>query len=168
MSSDGGRLYVPEQAQGFHGEIEDFLLWLTRMESQLSASKPTGGLPETAREQLNAHMVISWGRFLVLSIPQAFVCQISASKLLLYVFDGKGDESFSALLQINLHLMPGQASQCFKHRPLLKVARCCHCAAYPELNFLITLSCRELQPLSELLLCLTLRCCLACRSCTAS
>uniref|UniRef100_A0A8C3FQD0 Microtubule actin crosslinking factor 1 n=1 Tax=Chrysemys picta bellii TaxID=8478 RepID=A0A8C3FQD0_CHRPI len=46
-----------QQAQGFHGEIEDFLLWLTRMESQLSASKPTGGLPETAREQLNAHMV---------------------------------------------------------------------------------------------------------------
>ncbi|KAM9116259.1 microtubule-actin cross-linking factor 1 isoform 9-T9 [Pangshura tecta] len=45
-----------QQAQGFHGEIEDFLLWLTRMESQLSASKPTGGLPETAREQLNAHM----------------------------------------------------------------------------------------------------------------
>uniref|UniRef100_A0A663FJD4 Microtubule actin crosslinking factor 1 n=1 Tax=Aquila chrysaetos chrysaetos TaxID=223781 RepID=A0A663FJD4_AQUCH len=46
-----------QQAQGFHGEIEDFLLWLTRMESQLSASKPTGGLPETAREQLNAHML---------------------------------------------------------------------------------------------------------------
>uniref|UniRef100_H0YSU6 Microtubule actin crosslinking factor 1 n=1 Tax=Taeniopygia guttata TaxID=59729 RepID=H0YSU6_TAEGU len=52
-----------QQAQGFHGEIEDFLLWLTRMESQLSASKPTGGLPETAREQLNAHMVISQERF---------------------------------------------------------------------------------------------------------
>nr|XP_056702719.1 microtubule-actin cross-linking factor 1 [Euleptes europaea] len=45
-----------QQAQGFHGEIEDFILWLTRMESQLSASKPTGGLPETAREQLSAHM----------------------------------------------------------------------------------------------------------------
>ncbi|XP_060547374.1 microtubule-actin cross-linking factor 1 isoform X19 [Pantherophis guttatus] len=45
-----------QQAQGFHGEIEDFLLWLTRMESQLSASKPTGGLPETAREQLDVHM----------------------------------------------------------------------------------------------------------------
>ncbi|XP_070621008.1 microtubule-actin cross-linking factor 1 isoform X2 [Erythrolamprus reginae] len=45
-----------QQAQGFHGEIEDFLLWLTRMESQLLASKATGGLPETAREQLNAHM----------------------------------------------------------------------------------------------------------------
>uniref|UniRef100_A0A8I5R5K5 Microtubule actin crosslinking factor 1 n=1 Tax=Papio anubis TaxID=9555 RepID=A0A8I5R5K5_PAPAN len=45
-----------QQAQGFHSEIEDFLLELTRMESQLSASKPTGGLPETAREQLDTHM----------------------------------------------------------------------------------------------------------------
>ncbi|XP_027720437.1 microtubule-actin cross-linking factor 1 isoform X3 [Vombatus ursinus] len=45
-----------QQAQGFHSEIEDFLLGLTRMESQLSSSKPTGGLPETAREQLSAHM----------------------------------------------------------------------------------------------------------------
>ncbi|XP_074073694.1 microtubule-actin cross-linking factor 1 isoform X3 [Macrotis lagotis] len=45
-----------QQAQGFHSEIEDFLLGLTRMENQLSSSKPTGGLPETAREQLDAHM----------------------------------------------------------------------------------------------------------------
>lgn len=45
-----------QQAQGFHSEIEEFLLELNRMESQLSASKPTGGLPETAREQLDAHM----------------------------------------------------------------------------------------------------------------
>ncbi|XP_031818078.1 microtubule-actin cross-linking factor 1 isoform X23 [Sarcophilus harrisii] len=44
------------QAQGFHSEIEDFLLGLTKMENQLSSSKPTGGLPETAREQLDAHM----------------------------------------------------------------------------------------------------------------
>ena len=50
------------KAQGFHSEIEDFLLELTRMETQLSASKPTGGLPETAREQLDTHMVMeaSW------------------------------------------------------------------------------------------------------------
>lgn len=46
-----------QKAQGFHSEIEEFLLELNRMESQLSASKPTGGLPETAREQLDAHMV---------------------------------------------------------------------------------------------------------------
>lgn len=47
-----------QKAQSFHCEIEDFLLELTRMETQLSASKPTGGLPETAREQLDTHMVI--------------------------------------------------------------------------------------------------------------
>ncbi|XP_027744474.1 LOW QUALITY PROTEIN: dystonin [Empidonax traillii] len=44
------------QAQGFHGEVEDLQQWLTDTEHQLLASKPVGGLPETAREQLNAHM----------------------------------------------------------------------------------------------------------------
>jgi len=45
------------QAEGFHGDLEEFLQWLRRTESQLSAAKPTGGLPETAREQLQQHMV---------------------------------------------------------------------------------------------------------------
>lgn len=31
--------------------------WLTDTERQLLASKPVGGLPETAKEQLNTHMV---------------------------------------------------------------------------------------------------------------
>uniref|UniRef100_A0A8C3RHV2 Dystonin n=1 Tax=Cyanoderma ruficeps TaxID=181631 RepID=A0A8C3RHV2_9PASS len=44
------------QAQGFHGEVEDLQQWLTDTERQLLTSKPVGGLPETAREQLNAHM----------------------------------------------------------------------------------------------------------------
>ncbi|XP_075305600.1 microtubule-actin cross-linking factor 1 isoform X16 [Odontesthes bonariensis] len=44
-----------QQAEGFHGELEEFLQWLRRTESQLSAAKPTGGLPETAREQLQQH-----------------------------------------------------------------------------------------------------------------
>ncbi|NXJ22954.1 DYST protein, partial [Dicrurus megarhynchus] len=44
------------QAQGFHGEVEDLQQWLTDTERQLLASRPVGGLPETAREQLNAHM----------------------------------------------------------------------------------------------------------------
>uniref|UniRef100_A0A8D0BYN7 Dystonin n=1 Tax=Salvator merianae TaxID=96440 RepID=A0A8D0BYN7_SALMN len=44
------------QAQGFHGEVEDLQQWLTETERQLLASKPVGGLPETAREQLNNHM----------------------------------------------------------------------------------------------------------------
>ncbi|XP_070702106.1 microtubule-actin cross-linking factor 1, isoforms 1/2/3/4 [Pempheris klunzingeri] len=45
-----------QQAEGFHGELEEFLQWLRRTESQLSAAKPTGGLPETAREQLQQHL----------------------------------------------------------------------------------------------------------------
>ncbi|KAJ8268214.1 hypothetical protein COCON_G00133860 [Conger conger] len=45
-----------QQAEGFHGELEEFLQWLRRTESQLSSAKPTGGLPETAREQLQQHV----------------------------------------------------------------------------------------------------------------
>ncbi|XP_053459746.1 dystonin isoform X27 [Nycticebus coucang] len=46
------------QAKGFHGEIEDLQQWLTDTERHLLASKPLGGLPETAKEQLNVHMEI--------------------------------------------------------------------------------------------------------------
>ncbi|XP_077018255.1 dystonin isoform X18 [Tamandua tetradactyla] len=46
------------QAKGFHGEIEDLQQWLTETERHLLASKPVGGLPETAKEQLNAHMEV--------------------------------------------------------------------------------------------------------------
>ncbi|XP_020954231.1 dystonin isoform X10 [Sus scrofa] len=46
------------QAKGFHGEIEDLQQWLSDTERHLLASKPLGGLPETAREQLNAHLEI--------------------------------------------------------------------------------------------------------------
>ncbi|XP_072103464.1 microtubule-actin cross-linking factor 1 isoform X16 [Mobula birostris] len=51
-----------QQAEGFHSEIEDFLQWLSRVENQLAVSKSTGGLPETAREQLNAHLDL-YGEF---------------------------------------------------------------------------------------------------------
>ncbi|MGH0168380.1 UNVERIFIED_CONTAM: hypothetical protein FKN15_066192 [Acipenser sinensis] len=44
------------QAQGFHGEIEDLHKWLKDTERQLLASQAVGGLPETAREQLNSHL----------------------------------------------------------------------------------------------------------------
>ncbi|KAG8444908.1 hypothetical protein GDO86_009892 [Hymenochirus boettgeri] len=44
------------QAQGFHSEIEEMHQWLTDTERHLLASKPFGGLPETAREQLNTHL----------------------------------------------------------------------------------------------------------------
>ncbi|KAM6186016.1 dystonin isoform 4-T4 [Rhynchocyon petersi] len=46
------------QAKGFHGEIEDLQQWLTDTERHLLASKPLGGLPETAKEQLSAHMEV--------------------------------------------------------------------------------------------------------------
>ena len=45
------------QAQGFHGEIEDMQQWLKDTERQLLASKAVGGLPDSAREQLNVHLV---------------------------------------------------------------------------------------------------------------
>ncbi|TRY65251.1 hypothetical protein DNTS_014059 [Danionella cerebrum] len=44
------------QAQGFHGEIEDLQQWLKDTERQLLSSKPLGGLPDTAREQLDTHL----------------------------------------------------------------------------------------------------------------
>ncbi|XP_078069449.1 dystonin isoform X8 [Mustelus asterias] len=44
------------QAQGFQSEIENMQQWLVETERQLSASKPVGGLPETAREQLHVHL----------------------------------------------------------------------------------------------------------------
>ncbi|XP_024916584.1 dystonin isoform X7 [Cynoglossus semilaevis] len=44
------------QAQGFHGEIEDMQQWLKDTDRQLLASKAVGGLPDTAREQLNTHL----------------------------------------------------------------------------------------------------------------
>ncbi|XP_068613208.1 dystonin-like [Brachionichthys hirsutus] len=44
------------QAQGFHGDIEDMQQWLKDTERQLLASKAVGGLPDTAREQLSAHL----------------------------------------------------------------------------------------------------------------
>ncbi|XP_048386213.1 dystonin isoform X1 [Stegostoma tigrinum] len=44
------------QAQGFQSEIENMQRWLVDTERQLSASKPVGGLPETAKEQLNVHL----------------------------------------------------------------------------------------------------------------
>ncbi|XP_072912635.1 dystonin isoform X3 [Hemitrygon akajei] len=47
------------QAQGFQSEIDDMQRWLVETERQLSASKPLGGLPETAREQLNAHLELN-------------------------------------------------------------------------------------------------------------
>lgn len=41
----------------FNAEIGDLLSWLSEVDSVVVASKPVGGLPETATEQLERFMV---------------------------------------------------------------------------------------------------------------
>ncbi|GFQ91888.1 hypothetical protein TNCT_652961 [Trichonephila clavata] len=45
-----------KEAQQFHQDIQDLLMWLNDIDGHLVTSKPVGGLPETAREQLNKFM----------------------------------------------------------------------------------------------------------------
>ncbi|XP_061424766.1 microtubule-actin cross-linking factor 1-like isoform X14 [Lethenteron reissneri] len=45
-----------KQAQGFQGEVQGLMSWLARLDGQMAMARPPGGLPETAREQLNAHL----------------------------------------------------------------------------------------------------------------
>ena len=45
------------QAKGFHGELQDMLLRLSEIDGQLITSQPVGGLPDTAKEQLERFMV---------------------------------------------------------------------------------------------------------------
>jgi hypothetical protein len=56
MMDDSKTLCLP-QAQGFTGELQDVLLKLNDLEGQLITSKPVGGMPETAKEQLDKFMV---------------------------------------------------------------------------------------------------------------
>lgn len=44
------------EAQSFNAEIQDLLSWLTDVDGAIVASKPVGGLPETASEQLERFM----------------------------------------------------------------------------------------------------------------
>ena len=44
-------------AQAFAAEIQDLLHWLNDVDGALSTTKPVGGLPETAAEQLARFMV---------------------------------------------------------------------------------------------------------------
>ena len=46
------------ESQGLAQEIQDMLSWLNEIDNQISTSKPVGGLPETAREQLNRFMEV--------------------------------------------------------------------------------------------------------------
>ncbi|XP_047520508.1 dystonin isoform X20 [Pieris napi] len=46
------------EAQSFNAEIGDLLSWLSEVDSVVVASKPVGGLPETATEQLERFMEV--------------------------------------------------------------------------------------------------------------
>ncbi|KAK7099742.1 hypothetical protein V1264_022800 [Littorina saxatilis] len=46
------------EAQGFTGELQDVMMKINDLESQLITSKPVGGMPETAREQLEKFMEV--------------------------------------------------------------------------------------------------------------
>lgn len=46
------------EAQSFTAEIQDLLSWLSEVDSAIVASKPVGGLPETASEQLERFMEV--------------------------------------------------------------------------------------------------------------
>lgn len=53
-------------SHSFNAEIGDLLSWLSEVDGVIAASKPVGGLPETASEQLERFMV-SKGYLLTLS-----------------------------------------------------------------------------------------------------
>merc|ERR1719225_1882171 len=46
------------EAHAFNQEIQDMLAWLNDVDSALSSSKPVGGLPETAKDQLDRFMEV--------------------------------------------------------------------------------------------------------------
>lgn len=45
------------EGQGFYGELQDMLGRLSEIDGQLVTSKPVGGLPETAKDQLEKFLV---------------------------------------------------------------------------------------------------------------
>uniref|UniRef100_A0A8D8X998 Dystonin n=1 Tax=Cacopsylla melanoneura TaxID=428564 RepID=A0A8D8X998_9HEMI len=47
-----------KEAQRFSAEIQDLLSWLSEVDGVIAASKPVGGLPETASEQLERFMEV--------------------------------------------------------------------------------------------------------------
>ena len=46
------------EAQAFNQEVQDKLMWLNDVDTALSTSKPVGGLPETAKDQLDRFMEV--------------------------------------------------------------------------------------------------------------
>jgi len=47
-----------KEAQDFHLEIQDIIMWLNEIDASMGFPKPVGGLPETAREQLQSFLEI--------------------------------------------------------------------------------------------------------------
>ena len=45
------------QAKSFHDELQDMLQQLSEVDAQLVTSQPVGGLPETAKKQLEQFQV---------------------------------------------------------------------------------------------------------------
>lgn len=56
-NSSSYQLFV--QAKAFHDELQDVLVRLGEIDAHLMTSHPVGGLPETAKEQLEKFMVSS-------------------------------------------------------------------------------------------------------------
>ena len=45
------------KAKSFHDEMQDMLIRLSEIDGQLITAKPVGGMPETAKDQLERFMV---------------------------------------------------------------------------------------------------------------
>ena len=48
------------QAKSFHDELQDTLQQLSEIDAQLATSQPVGGLPETAKKQLEQFQVCDY------------------------------------------------------------------------------------------------------------
>lgn len=64
--------------------MQDLLVWLNDVDGVIAASKPVGGLPETASEQLERFMVSNLMHFLC-------ACREASFLLLLFVLKGQLD-----------------------------------------------------------------------------
>jgi len=51
------------QAKSFRDELQDTLQQLSEIDAQLATSQPVGGLPDTARKQLEQFQVSGWPRY---------------------------------------------------------------------------------------------------------
>lgn len=66
-------------AHRFAAEIQDLLSWLGEVDGIIAASKPVGGLPETASEQLERFMVIT--RWILEENDNDIFCLVMISSL---------------------------------------------------------------------------------------